>query len=343
MILYEFDYERPIDLEQAASQLRRLGKNARLAAGGTALFPSMRVDNDRPDTIVSLAAMSPEPPKTQPDGSIRIHSLMRLAAIERSPVIEDALPMLARAASVVGSNQIRHMATLGGNLCQDTRCLYLNQKHDYQFKAPCYKRGGEVCFPFPNNAPDVCWSVYMSDIAPALIALDAQAEVIAEGRVRLTSVESLFSGSGMTPLNLAGDEIVRAIIVPAVGKRFGWGYLKSARRGGMEYGVSIMSVALTGEPGTRSCRSARIVVGAIRERPVRVTQAESMLAGSPLDDQAIARTAAAVAKEISPLPHHGFTRSYIRDDIRVKFARVLRDAVERMSRTDGREGGRNDE
>ncbi len=267
---------------------------------------------------------------------------MRLAAIERSEIIEQTLPMLARAASVVGSNQIRHMATLGGNLCQDTRCLYLNQKHDYQFKAPCYKRGGEVCFPYPNNAPDVCWSVYMSDIAPALIALDAQAEVIAEARVRHTSVESLFSGSGMTPLNLAGGEILRAIVVPARDRRFGWGYLKSARRGGMEYGVSVMSVALTADPATGTCRSARVVIGAIRERPIRATQAEAMLSGSALDERAIAQAAATVAKEISPLPHHGFTKSYIRDDIRVKIARVLRDAVGRMSASDGDEGGSNE-
>ena len=338
MILYEFDYERPASLEQASAHLRRLGDSARLAAGGTDLFPAMRVANERPATVVSLGALSPAPPTRQPDGAIRIDALARLAAVADSELIRDAVPMLALAASVVASCPIRHMATLGGNLCQDTRCLQLNQKHDYQFKPDCYKRGGAVCYPFPNNPPGTCWSVHLSDTAPALIALDARVEIIGGAGSRWASVESLFSGSGMKPLRLAGDEIVRAIVVPAPAARFGWGFHKSARRGGLEYGASVMSVALTAAEATQTCRSARIVIGAIRERPVRALQAEQMLAGAALDAETIAQAAAAVAKEISPLPHHGFTRSYIRDDIRVKIARVLREAADRALGAEGQKG-----
>lgn len=329
MILYDFEYERPDSLEQASADLRRLGKGARLAAGGTALYPSMRVENDCPTTVVSVGALTPAAPVRQSDGSIRIDALMRLAALERNELIRDALPMLSDAAGVVAGAQIRHMATLGGNLCQDTRCLYLNQKHDYQFKSPCYKRGGDLCFPYPNNTPDTCWSVHMSDTAPALIALNAQVEILGEGGLRRASLESLYTGSGLSPIGLASDEILRAIVVPAVGDGFGWGYRKSARRGGMEFGISVMAVALSADKGAQTCGSARIVIGAIREAPIRATQAEQVLGAAPLDEATIARAAAAAAGEIRPLPHHGFTRSYIRDDLRVKIRRVLQEAAAR--------------
>lgn len=329
MILYDFDYERPASIEEASLRLRGLGEGARVAAGGTDLLPNMRTEVIRPTTVISLGALSPGLPVRLPDGSIRIDALTRLAALEKSEWIRSALPMLAMAAGSVAGNQIRQMGTLGGNLCQDTRCLYLNQKHDYQFKAPCYKRGGDVCYPFPTNAPGTCWSVHMSDTAPALIALDAQVEVRGEAGTRRMKVEDLYTGNGMSPINLAHDDLLTAIIVPRIPARFGWGYCKSARRGGLEFGISVFAVTLGLDEKTETCRSARIAIGAVRERPLRLTAAEEAMTGRVLDETALAEIAAAAAKELNPLPHHGFTKSYIRDDLRIKLRRTFESAVQR--------------
>lgn len=327
MILYDFDYLRAISMEHATAELLRLGEGARVSAGGTDLLPNMRVDIVHPSTLIGLGALEPALPARQPDGSIRIDALTRLATLEQSELIRDALPMLAKAAGSVAGHQIRQMGTLGGNLCQDTRCMWLNQKHDYQFKAPCYKRGGDVCYPFPTNKPDTCWSVHMSDTAPALIALNADIEIRGKAGIRRMAVENLYTGSGLSPIGLAGDEIIQAIIVPPTPERFAWGYCKSARRGGMEFGVSVMAVALSTIGDSAVCGSARIAIGAVRERPLRLTQTEQALEGALIDEAMIAEMAIAAAKEINPLPHHGFTKAYIRDDFRIKIRRVLEVAV----------------
>ena len=165
--------------------------------------------------------------------------------------------------------------------------------------------------------------MYMSDTAPALIALGAHAEILNHAGVRQTPVERLFTGNGLSPMNLAGDEIIRAIVVPPRPARFGWGYCKSTRRGGLEFGISVMAVSLVASEDGSTCSSASIVIGAIRERPVRLVETERSIEGAPLDGKTAVEIAAAAAQEINPLPHHGFTKSYIRDDMRIKIRRVI--------------------
>ena len=214
MIYFDFDYERAATLEEAVA-LGGLRGRSTGAAGGTDLLPSMRMENVKPSVLVSLAAIEPAPPALLPDGSIRIDALSRLSTLEHSSLLADQAPMIAQSAHVVGGNQIRQMGTLGGNLCQEIRCLQLDQRHDYQFVAPCYKRGGDCCYPYPRNAPDTCWSVYMSDVAPALIALDAQVEIIGAAGTRRVPIEELFTGNGLKPTRLGRAELVRAVRAPA--------------------------------------------------------------------------------------------------------------------------------
>ena len=327
MILYDFDHERPGTLAEAAVLLRRHGADARIMAGGTDLLPNMRINLVRPTTVISLSGITPELPKSEPDGTIRIDALTRLATLENSKLIREQLAILAESARAVGSNQIREMGTLGGNLCQETRCLYLNQQHDYQFVAPCFKRGGVCCYPFPQNKPDVCWSVHMSDVAPALIALDAEIETAGDKGGRRFAVEDLFTGNGLKPLSLDNGEIVCAIIVPPRPSGFGWGYHKSARRGGLEFAMAVMAVTLHVAADRNTCTDARIVIGAVRERPVRAVAAEKVLTGTTFDNASVAAAVATAIEEMKPLPHHGFTKSYIVDNVRVYLRRVLTRAV----------------
>lgn len=329
MILFDFGFERAKTAEDAVARLAQLGRGARLVAGGTDLLPSMRSELVRPETLVSLRGIAPEPPRVAADGSIRIDALSRLADLERSALIAERLPMLALAARAVGSHQVREMGTLGGNLCQETRCLYLNQRHDYQFTAPCFKRGGECCYPFPRNKPDVCWSVYMSDVAPVLLALDASVEIVDEAGSRSFAVEALFSGDGLRPLNLPPAALVRSVVVPQRPSRFGWGFHKSSVRGGLEYGMSVCAVSLSLENDGRRCAEARIAIGAVRERPVRAMTAERMLLGAAPGRAAIAQAASEAVREVNPLPHHGFTKRHLADNLKVYLRRTLEQACER--------------
>jgi len=309
--------------------LCRWGPDARAFAGGTDLVPHMRAQLVKPGLLVSLGGIAPEPPRLLLNGSVRIDALSRLADLERSDLLRSKVPMLVEAAHVVGSNQIRQMGTLGGNLCQETRCLYLDQKHDYQFVAPCYKRGGACCYPFPRNGQDTCWSVYMSDVAPALIALQASIEIMRESGTRHIRAEELFTGNGLKPLSLGESELVGAVTIPSKGSGFGWDFHKSTVRGGLEFGMAVVAVALRLAKDARTCAESRIVIGAVREGPVRLASAESSLASGELDEQHLAQVAVAASKEVNPLAHHGFSRRYLMDNIRVYLRRTLGRAVER--------------
>jgi len=329
MIFFDFDYQRAQTLEDAVALLARLQGGARALAGGTDLLPSMRMENIKPDLLVSLSAIEPGEPQMLADSSIRIDALSRLASLENSSVLRSKVPMLAQSAHVVGGNQIRQMGTLGGNLCQEIRCLYLDQKHDYQFVAPCYKRGGECCYPFPRNRPDTCWSVYMSDIAPALIALDAQVEILGETGSRCIRVEELYTGNGLEPLRLGHAELLRAVVIPPSPRGFGWGFHKSTVRGGLEFGMAVIAVSLQLAQDGKTCTDARMVIGAVREGPARPAAAERSLTGAVLDEARLAQAAAEASKEINPLPHHGFTKRHLMDNIRVYLRRTLAQAMER--------------
>ncbi len=329
MIFYDFEYERPDSLEQAVALLNELQEDVRLLAGGTDLLPNMRLEALKPTRLVSLGKIDPEPPRVEADGSIRIDALSRLSTLERSELLSLEVPMLAESARVVGSNQTRKMGTLGGNLCQENRCLYLNQNHDYQFVAPCYKIGGDCCYPFPNSATDVCRSVYMSDIAPALIALDAEIEILGKDGARRIPAEELYTGVGMNPITLGRLEIIRSIIIPPAHEGFGWGFHKSTVRGGLEFAMVVFAIALRLERDGATCADARIVLGAIREGPVRPLETEQALVGATLDADALAQAADQASREIRPLQHHGYTISYLKKNIEIYLRRTLGKAVAR--------------
>ncbi len=329
MILFDFEYERPAEFEEAVTLLRDFAGRAQLLAGGTDLVPNMRVENVVPERLISLSGIATDDPEVLTDGILRLSALTRLAEIEHSPTVHDHSPMLALSAHVVGSNQTRQMGTLGGNLCQQTRCLYLNQQHDHQFVEPCYKRGGGSCYPFPGNAENLCWSVYMSDIAPALVALDASLDILGPTGSRQLPVAGLFSGDGMEPLTLGEAELIREVRVPALTADSGWGYRKLTVRGGLEYGMAVLSVMLTLDADGRTCREVRIVLGAIEQAPVRPARTEALLVGREIDSGLLAEVADQATDELRPLPHHGFTRKELRDAIRTGLRDALGDAAAR--------------
>jgi CO/xanthine dehydrogenase FAD-binding subunit len=167
----------------------------------------------------------------------------------------------------------------------------------------------------------------MSDVAPALIALRAELELIGESGPRRVPLEQLYSGNGLKPFTLKPGEIIESVRVPAAAAGSGFGYHKLSRRGGLEFATAVVAATLRVDADGK-CSEIRIVIGAVREGPVRANAAEQALLGSALDEAALAAAAKAVA-EVNPLPHHGFTKSYIVDSLRIYLRRVLTQAVAR--------------
>jgi CO/xanthine dehydrogenase FAD-binding subunit len=169
----------------------------------------------------------------------------------------------------------------------------------------------------------------MSDVAPVLIAMRAEIEILGEGGKRRIAAQDLFTGDGMKPLTLAPSELVSSVIVPPPPPRSGWGYHKTTVRGGLDFGTAIMALTLRLEEDGETCAGARIVLGAVGEGPLRPSATEDGLKGSVLSDENLARAADEASREVNPLPHHGFNKGYLRDNIRVHLRRALGRAVQR--------------
>jgi CO/xanthine dehydrogenase FAD-binding subunit len=202
------------------------------------------------------------------------------------------------------------MATLGGNVCLETRCAFFNQSHDFQFVEPCVKRGGNLCYLLPKGKK--CQAIAMADTAPALICLDAHV-TITDGRAkREESVADLFTGDSARPLALTPNDILSEIVIPSGAETRGWAFLKLCPRKGLEFATVAVSVVLNMSPDRETCATARIAVGSVAAAPVRAHQAEDLLAGQKLNDELIRAAAHTARDEVRTAPRPGYSRSYLK-------------------------------
>jgi len=325
MHLPKFAYLKPATIQEAAALLDAHRPDARVVAGGTELFPRMKCGLNPPKTLIRLKGIEPRPPALTGDKTLLVDSLMSLSAISRSEIVRRAAPLLCDAADAVASREIRNMGTLGGNLCQDTRCLYYNQKHDYQFVKPCFKRGGGHCYYIPKGKK--CWAVFMADTAPVLISMDAVIKVAGTAGERTIPLQKLYSGDAANPFTLAFDEIIAEIRIPPPPPLRGTAFAKFSLRGGVEFaGLSVAVVCDLQDDG-RTCLQARVTVGAVSAEPLRARAAESHLSGKPLSAPRMAEAAELAAAEIQPVPHHGFSRAYLSECLGVYTRMALTSAA----------------
>ena len=145
MHLPKFEHFYPASVKEAARLLKKHGSIARLAAGGTDLFPRMKHGLTQPEVVVSLKGLSIDSRVVTKGSKLHLNALMPLADIVQAAEVSRKAPLLAEATLSVGSNQIRQMGTLGGNICLENRCAYYNQSHTFQFVEPCLKRDGSRC------------------------------------------------------------------------------------------------------------------------------------------------------------------------------------------------------
>lgn len=339
MLLPKFDYIQPDSLQEASRLLADKGGAARLMAGGTDLLPRMKYDLLSCDSLVSLGGIPAQEPELSPDGGLRVHAMMRLADLAANPLIVQHAPCLAEAALEVASNQVRQMATLGGNLCQDARCLFYNQAHTYQFMEPCFKRGGDLCYFMPKGKK--CWAVFMSDTATALIALRAEVELLREAETRRLPLLELYSGDSSAPLTLLPGEILQSVIAPPIsgspGRARGSAFIKFAMRGGVEF-AGLNAAAVLSLEADSTCREAIVAVGAVGSAPLLAEEAGQSLSGQTVNDESLDAAAAKAAEEIRPFPHHGYQASYLRTILQIKVKESLSLAWQRAVRLQSQRG-----
>ena len=203
-----FEFRAPRTLEEAARILDGEGTNAMALAGGTDLLPNMKRRQQVPKTLMSLRSIEALQASRWSDSGLRLGACITLADIAKDARFRNGLTALAQAASLVATPQIRNMATLGGNICLDTRCNYYDQNYEWRKAINfCLKKDG-TCWVAPSSPK--CMAVSSTDTAPALIALGARVNLVSRWRERVLLAE-LYNNDGLDYIKRKPDEILAQV------------------------------------------------------------------------------------------------------------------------------------
>lgn len=236
-----FRLQRPLSAA-AAVALSAENPGSRFLAGGTDLLPNLRHGLAAPNLLIDLSAVSELRQMSADHGALHIGAGVTLATLAADPLVQLRLPALAQAALSVAGPTHRTAATLGGNLCLDTRCRYYNQSESWregnQF---CLKLAGDTCRVAPKASR--CYAAFSGDLAPALLVLGATLEVLGPAGLRRVPIREFYRDDGLNPLSLAGDEMLLAAEVPLTE---GWAsaYEKVRVRGAIDFPLAGLALAL---------------------------------------------------------------------------------------------------
>jgi 4-hydroxybenzoyl-CoA reductase subunit beta len=302
-----FDLCSPRTLDEAVRVLDGERETAMVLAGGTDLLPNMKRRQQVPKTLISLRHLEGLRQSQFDANGIRLGSCLKLSAIERDQRFRNGSSALWQAASQVATPHIRHQATLGGNICLDTRCLYYDQTYEWRKAISfCMKKEGNTCWVAPGS--DRCMAVSSTDTAPALIALGARVTLKSVAGERQLPLADLYNNDGMDYLTRRQNEILSGIQLDSL---HGWKstYWKLRRRGSFDFPVlSVAAAAKIDNGGV--VEDARLVLGAVASRPIIADDAARSLLGGKLDAEAIEHAASLSARLAKPLDNTDFNMSW---------------------------------
>ncbi len=326
MRLPEFKHLTPKTLTEAVEILQTHREEAGIIAGGSDLVVKLKQRQVDLRYIVDIKGIPGMAGIASRTDEFEVGALTKLNAIESSPELLDAAPLLAKAASLVAGPQHRSMGTLGGNLCLDTRCYYFNQSHRWrQSRPPCYKTGGERCYVAARS--NECHAVYSGDTAPALIALGARVRVVGPSGTREVPLESIYTGNGKIPIKAIEDySIITAVIIPKKLPHTGVAYWKYRIREAVDFPVVGVAVSITLDKPDGICVRSRIVLNAVGTAPSRVIEAEKALEGRKIAD-AMEEAVESAYQAAHPIHKMGGSPYYKKVIVRIYTKRALEEAV----------------
>lgn len=316
--LTEFTMQRPASLAEVAAALAG-APSARLIAGGTDLLPNLRRGLERPTVLLDLSAVKDMSGiDAFADGAMVLGAGLTLASIATDVALAQMLPALADAARAVAGPGHRSAATLGGNLCQDTRCSFYNQSEWWRAaNGYCLKRGGDTCHVAPQGTR--CHAAFSGDLAPVLLALRAEVELLSVRGARWLPLAELYRDDGAAHLTIATDEVLTRVRTPAPPKGLVCAYRKARVRSAMDFPLAGVAVALARVDGKLQSLAIGISGGA--SRPIALAGLDALL-GCPVDETLLAAVGKAVQKQVSPM-RSTITESNYRRQVAATLARRL--------------------
>ncbi|MGH3759481.1 FAD binding domain-containing protein [Actinophytocola sp.] len=315
-----------------ATAVREIGPGAKFLGGGTNLVDLMREGIEAPDRVIDISRLPLTGVDELPDGGLRVGALVRNSDLAAHPLIRARYPMLAQAVLMGASGQLRNMATVGGNLVQRTRCLYL-----YDGTLPCNKRepgsgcaaiGGANRMHAILGASEHCIATHPSDMCVALAALDATVDmesVRGTRRIPLLDFHRLPGDSPRVETALEPDELITAVEIPAVPVAAMSRYRKVRDRA--SYAFALVSVAAALRVAGGRVEAVRLALGGVAARPWRAVEAERVLTGAAATEAEFRRAAEAELSAATPQSENGFKIELARRTITATLLRLAEEGA----------------
>jgi xanthine dehydrogenase YagS FAD-binding subunit len=305
-----FELFQPATVTDALALLDRHGSDAWILAGGLDTFDWLKDRSKRTNVVIDLSQVNELRGIKDVDGGLEIGALTTLTEVVRHPGVREKFGLLMEAAELVASPQIRNQGTLGGNVSQDTRCWY------YRSGWSCYRAGGNICYADTPTAinrehaileQDRCVAVNPSDTAPALIALDAELVIRSTSGERVMKAEDYFVGPAIDIMRmtvLRPGELLTAIRIPATwaGAQF---YFEKVRDRNV-WDFPLVNVASAIKFAGPTIQEARIAVGAVAARPLRLAAVETAIAGKPRNEETADLAGRLAVEGAQPLRYNGY-------------------------------------
>lgn len=309
-VMPDIELYQPTDEDNALALASDLGSDGWLLAGGQDTFGWLKDRNKTPSSMIELTQIDAWKGIRETADGVEIGAVTTLTEIAKNPLIMERYGLLAKAAGVVASPQIRNVGTLGGNLNQDARCWYYRRGLD------CYRAGGNICYadsPEGLNREHAifgasrCVAVSPSDTAPALVALDATMVISSASGQRTVSAQDYFIGPArdithMTALN--DGEILTAVRLPASWANAEFYFEKVADRNVWDFALVNVAAAMKVSGGT--IEDARIACGAVECTPRRLEAVENAVRGQQRTEDVATRAGEMAVEGAQPLNYNHF-------------------------------------
>jgi xanthine dehydrogenase YagS FAD-binding subunit len=309
-----FDYTSARTVDETI-QLLGQDEHVRPLAGGTDLITLMKADIAAPHHLVDIKRLD-ELPHTIDVGEqgTTIGALATLADLELSESVQRAHPAVAQAAGLAATPQLRNMATVGGNLLQRPRCWYYRHAHFH-----CWLKGGDECHARDGQnqlhalfGDSPCVAVHPSDLASALLALDADVRLRGPGGERSLALDDFFTlptDDHRRETDIAPDELLVSVHIPKAKHTTPQHTTRSRYLKAMDrkvWAFALVGVAARLDLEGSTVTNARLVLSGVAPVPWRLREAEHILIGEPLDAGRIARVADAALADAKPLEYNGY-------------------------------------
>jgi xanthine dehydrogenase YagS FAD-binding subunit len=305
-----FQYSRATDVADAIKQIAT-DPSAKFIAGGTNLIDLIKYDVATPTRLIDISRLPLRNVEQTATGGLMIGALVPNTDLAYHPLIEQSYPLISRSILAGASQQLRNMASTGGNLVQRTRCFYF-----YDATMSCNKRQpGSGCGAIDGlnrinailGTSDSCIATHPSDMCVALAALEATVHVTGPAGKRAIPFAEFHRLPENTPqidTNLAPDEIITAIELPPKGFSANYSYLKIRDR--LSYAFALVSVAAALELDGDTIKEARFALGGVAHKPWRNPAAEAVLQGQRANADAFAKAADIALQGAKGFGHNDF-------------------------------------